>query len=242
MTSRPAESASVVAAARDLLLVLGTLYLAKTVVLCIDSLWTAAGPVSLLAGLAVVALCLKRGEERWSGIGLKRPDSIARALLWTLLIFVVTMGAGFAVEAFVSAVTSGASMPPPGVDERYANRFAHLPGNLLAYLQWLAIAWIVGGFAEELLFRGFLISRFERLFSRLPFAVVLAVLLQAVLFGHQHFYYQGFAGALATGLIALVSGAFYVLLKRNIWPLILSHGLANTLGFTLIYLGVMPPP
>ena len=242
MTSPATESTNVVAAARDLILVLGTLYLIKTLLLSIDSLWSAAGPISLLASLTVVALCLKRGKERWSSIGLKRPKSIARALLWTSVVFVVTMGLGFVVEAAVSAVTGDASTPSPSVDERYQDRFAHLPGNLPAYLQWLAIAWIVGGFTEELLFRGFLISRFERLFARTSFAVVLAVLLQAVLFGHQHFYYQGLTGALATGLIALVSGAFYVLLKRNIWPLILSHGLANTLGFTLIYLSVIPPP
>ncbi len=242
MTTRATESANVVAAARDLILVLGTLYLIKTMLLSVDSLWTAAGPVSLLASLAVVALCLKRGKERWSSIGLKRPNSIARTLLWTLIVFVVTMGLGFVVEAAVSAVTGNASTPSPGVGERYEDRFAHLPGNFPAYLQWLAIAWIVGGFTEELLFRGFLISRFERLLARIPFAIVLAVLFQAVLFGHQHFYYQGLAGALATGLIAVVSGVIYVLLRRNIWPLILSHGLANTLGFTLIYLGVMPPP
>ena len=242
MTSPETETASVIAAARDLILVLGTLYLIKTLLLSVNSLWSAAGPVSLLASLAMVTLCLKSGKERWSSIGLKRPKSIARMLLWTLVIFVVTMGLGFVIEAAVSAFTSNASTPSPGVDERYQDRFAHLPGNLSAYLQWLAIAWIVGGFTEELLFRGFLISRFERLLAHTSFAVVLAVLLQAVLFGQQHFYYQGLPGALATGLIALVSGAFYILLKRNIWPLILSHGLANTLGLTLIYLGVIPPP
>ncbi|MEM8814924.1 MAG: CPBP family intramembrane glutamic endopeptidase [Pseudomonadota bacterium] len=185
---------------------------------------------------------MRLGNEKWGSIGLKRPESIPKMLLWTAAVFVVTLSAGFVVESVVPSLVGMVEGPLPSVDERYQNRFANLPGNLLVYLQWVAIAWIVGGFTEELLFRGFLISRFEQLCSGVPFAVVIAIVLQAILFGHQHFYYQGLAGALATGLIALVSGLFYILLKRNIWPLILSHGLANTLGFTLIFLGVMPPP
>ena len=116
-----------------------------------------------------------------------------------------------------------------------------MPGNLPAYLFWLGIAWVIGGFTEEVLFRGMLISRFEKLFTFAPFGVFFAIVMQAIIFGQQHFYYQGLNGALATGAIALVSGLFYFLLKRNLWPLMLSHGLANTLGLTLIYLGKVSP-
>lgn len=66
----------------------------------------------------------------------------------------------------------------------------------------------------------------------------MAIVCQSVGFGQQHLYYQGWAGAVATGATALISGVFYVVLKRNLWPLILSHGLANTLGLTLIFAGV----
>lgn len=242
MTAREPKPLSAARAARDLALVLGTLYLVKWLLLNIDTLWVSAGPISLLASLGVTFLCLRLSKERWSSIGLKRPESIRKMLLWTVVILVATMGVGILVESAVSSLFGSAEESLTGVDERFENRFANLPGNVPIYLQWVAVAWIVGGFTEELLFRGFLISRFERLFSPVPFAIVIAIVLQAVVFGHQHFYYQGLGGALATGLIALVSGIFFVLLKRNIWPLILSHGLANTLGFSLIFLGVIPPP
>jgi membrane protease YdiL (CAAX protease family) len=57
-----------------------------------------------------------------------------------------------------------------------------------------------------------------------------------ILFGQQQMYYQGLAGALATGTQAAISGLLYLFSRRNLWPLILSHGLANTLGMTMLYL------
>ena len=82
-----------------------------------------------------------------------------------------------------------------------------------------------------------MIQRFEKLYQKLPFAIGLAVLTQALIFGQQHYYYQGLIGVCATGTIGLFSGMIYVLGKRKLWPLILSHGLANTLGMTMLFLG-----
>ena len=101
MTTRASTPVSAAGAVRDLILVLGTLYLVKTSLLRIDSMWTSAGPVSLLVSLGVAALCLRLSKERWSSIGLKRPESITRMLLWTVVVLVVTMGIGFAAEAAV---------------------------------------------------------------------------------------------------------------------------------------------
>ncbi len=235
----PSNSARI--AVSDLVFVLGTLIIVKAIVLRIESLWTYAGPIALLASLGVATLCLRSNNEGWSDLGLKRPKSIRAAFLWTVGILVVTMALGIVVESVVTAMLSPADGVASEVDQRYANRFANVPGNLPVYLYWLAVSWVIGGFTEELLFRGMLISRFERLFSFLPFAVFIAVILQAIIFGQQHLYYQGIGGALATGAIAFVSGIFYLLLKRNIWPLTLSHGLANTIGLTLLYTGVQAP-
>jgi len=235
----PSNSARI--AISDLVFVLGTLFAVKTVLLKFDALWTYAGPIALLASLGVATVCLRLNNEGWGDLGLRRPKSILVALLWTVGILVVTMALGIVIESVVASTIT----PPDGaaseIDQRYANRFADVPGNLPVYLYWLAISWIIGGFTEELLFRGMLISRFERVFSFAPFAVIIAVILQAVIFGQQHLYYQGIGGALATGAIAFVSGGFYLLLKRNLWPLTLSHGLANTIGLTLLYTGFQPP-
>jgi len=96
------------------------------------------------------------------------------------------------------------------------NRFAYIPGNLSLYLMWVAMSWIIGGLTEELLFRGFLISRFESLLSKLSLAIVYAIIIQAIIFGQQHMYYQGVIGFVEVGIIGVVSGVIYVLCKRRL--------------------------
>jgi uncharacterized protein len=226
------------AAAGDLVLVLGTLLAFKFVLLQFDSLWTYAGPISLLAALIMASWCLHNRNQKWADLGLKRPENMTKVLLWSFAAMVVTMAAGILANIIgASAVSADLGE----IDPRYSNRFADLPGNAMLYLYWVVVSWVVGAFAEEMLFRAMLISRFEKLFSKFRYAPLIAVVLQSIIFGQQHFYYQGLTGALATGAIALVSGALYMFLKRNLWPLILSHGMANMLGLTLIYTGVQPP-
>jgi uncharacterized protein len=225
------------APAFDLSVILATLFGVKSALLQIDRLWTYAGPISLLASVLVASWCLRRNSESWSELGLKKPAKLGKMLMWSLILLVLTMASGIVIELIVSTAIGDRA---ESIDPRYANRFADLPGNLASYLYWVVVSWVVGGFLEEMLFRGMLISRFERLFSAFPFASWTAVLLQSILFGQQHYYYQGWSGALATGGLALISGVFYLLLKRTLWPLILSHGMANMTGLTLIYAGVQP--
>ena len=101
---------------------------------------------------------------------------------------------------------------------------------------WIGIGWVIGGFTEELLFRGFLFNKCEMALKGLPGAVLIAILIQSVLFGQQHFYYQGLGDALATFTIAVIANLLYLFGRRNLWALILSHGSANTLGMTMLYL------
>ncbi|MEQ8742657.1 CPBP family intramembrane glutamic endopeptidase [Parasphingorhabdus sp.] len=224
-------------AAIDIGLVLGTMLILKYALLSVEALWTYAGPISLLSALAVASWRLRQGGESWADLGLKRPKSWRKILAWTLVALVLTTAIGILFEAFISAALGdAATQDEPGT----SGRFADLPGNTAAFIYWLAVAWIIGGFAEEMLFRGLLITRFETLFSSIPFGLIIAIIMPAALFGQQHYYYQGIGGAFATGGVALVSGILYLLLKRNLWPLTLSHGFANTIGLTLIYVGLQP--
>lgn len=220
----------------DLLLVIGTLLILKSLLLQLESLWSSAGPISLLAALAVATWRLRRNQETWRGLGLTRPENMKRALIWTLVALLVTMAVGAVAQSLAGQWLGDPSDATQAIDARYQGRFDALPGNLPTYLFWLGVAWVIGGFAEEMLLRGALLSSFESMFAGLPFPAILAAFSQAILFGQQHYYYQGMAGAVATGAIGLTSGLLYLTFKRNLWPLILSHGLSNTIGLTLIYL------
>ena len=223
----------------DLLLIIGGLWGLKTILLQFDAIWSYAGPISLAAILTLSLVLVALRKERLSDIGFKRPRSAFWLLKWTLIVLVATILTGIFASSAATAYFGGPTEATLAIDERYQGRFENVPGNLSAYLFWIALAWGIGGFTEEILFRGFLIHRFGQVYRKIPLGVFVAVLLQGVFFGQQHYYYQGAAGWAATGAIGVVSGLFYVGLNRNLWPLILSHGLSNTVGLTLMYLGLI---
>ncbi|UCG87589.1 MAG: CPBP family intramembrane metalloprotease, partial [Gemmatimonadota bacterium] len=130
-----------------------------------------------------------------------------------------------------AAALVGQYLPSPDTSAR----FGDLTGNLPATLWWIAIGWLIGGFAEEMIFRGFVLNRLEALLPQGVRGSVTAVILQAILFGAVHVYNRGLFGLLILGVVGAVLGTFYLVFRRNLWPVILAHGLGNTLGFVVRY-------
>ncbi|MCH8172744.1 MAG: CPBP family intramembrane metalloprotease [Proteobacteria bacterium] len=114
--------------------------------------------------------------------------------------------------------------------------FEPLIGNLGGLLGIIVFGWAMGGFAEEILFRGYLMRNLADLFGGKDAAWWGAALLSSLLFSLPHLY-QGVGGAIQTGLLALVSAAFFIKGGRSLVPLILAHGILNTVSFTSIYMG-----
>jgi len=107
-----------------------------------------------------------------------------------------------------------------------------IEGDLVSYLVFLIpITWVSAAIGEELIARGFLLDRFMRLYR--PRVAVVA---QATIFALAHIY-QGPTGVANIFVLALVFGAVYLRSGRNLWPLIAAHGIIDTVGITLIYLG-----
>jgi len=107
-----------------------------------------------------------------------------------------------------------------------------LEGNLIVYLWFLLpITWGSAAIGEEMLARGFLQHRLEGLFG-----TGIGIILQAAIFAAAHFY-QGLVGVLNIFLLALVFGSIYIRSGRNLIPLIIAHGVIDTIGVTLLYLG-----
>ena len=239
MTNTENTPTNIKQAAKDLTLVLLTLFGLKYSLLQFDTMWTFAGPISLISALAVANWRLKASGDSWASLGFIHSSSHSKLALWTIGALVLTILAGILAGSIASGLLS-TLQESEQASNFTQNRLADVPGNLPVFLYWLLVSWIVGGFTEELLFRGFLINRFEKLFSKVPFAVVFAIAIQALIFGQQHMYYLGVIGLVETGIIGIVSGVIYIFCGRRLWPLIISHGLANTLGITMIYLGNTP--
>ena len=116
-------------------------------------------------------------------------------------------------------------------------RFQALPGNLALLLLVLPLSWVLV-FGEEFFFRGFLLTTLAETLGAFRAAWVAAVVIQAVGFGLIHVE-QGPAQVIYIGIGAVVYGATYLLAGKNLWPLILAHGINNTLGFILLYSGAI---
>jgi membrane protease YdiL (CAAX protease family) len=124
------------------------------------------------------------------------------------------------------------------VSEGVGDRWGAIEGNLPMLLLWLGIVWTAAAFGEELFFRGYLVTRLQTAFGGSRIAPALAVVCAAALFGLGHVYYQGLRGFIVTGAIGLAFGSMFLLFKRNLWPVIMLHGVIDTLTMSAIYFGL----
>ncbi|MGA3014549.1 MAG: CPBP family intramembrane glutamic endopeptidase [Bacteroidales bacterium] len=118
--------------------------------------------------------------------------------------------------------------------------FKSVRGNFTALLMGLAVAWIFGGFCEEIFFRGFLMNVIYKILpgsdrnSRVKWGLALVITSILTGFGHS---YQGITGMILTGIIALCFGSIYLTNNRNLWPGILTHGIYDSIAFILVFSG-----
>ena len=64
-----------------------------------------------------------------------------------------------------------------------------------------------------------------------------SVIGQAAIFALAHAY-QGVTGVLMVFTVALIFGAIFYRCGRNLWPVIVAHGLVDTIAVTSFYFGL----
>lgn len=188
-------------------------------------------PLKMLAVVAVISMRLRARGAAWASLGLAWPDAVGRTLARVLL--------GYLGLAVIAGVLNVLVFPRLGLAPgSQVAAFASLEGDTWKYLYWLAVAWTSAAIGEELVFRGFLQTRLEALLAGAPAAALLALLVQAVIFGFGHGY-QGLGGVLLTSAAGLVLGAVRLAGRGNLAACILLHGLIDTISLTAVYLGAL---
>ncbi len=113
--------------------------------------------------------------------------------------------------------------------------FDFIEHNPINFIFVLLMALVVAGFYEELVFHGFIFTRFEKLFASKHY-VILSFILTNIIFGAYH-YQQGILGVIT----AFIAGCAYhgLMLKynRNLWYGLFFHAFFDFLGLTFIFLG-----
>ncbi len=174
---------------------------------------------------------LKRRGSSWREIGLAKPSSVLKTIIYGILAFISAVFLITFVEISILNIP-GLNLAPPDI-----SRFDVLEGNLIFLIFALAGAWTTIAFGEELFFRAFLVTRLTMVFSSIKFSRALAILFSGVVFGLAHFA-EGPVGIASNGAFGILFSWIYLRSKQNLWITLIAHGLLNTIRFVLIFYGI----
>ena len=217
---------------------LGVLVVGASTILCGVAMF-GDGPVASIGSvwaanllmLAVIYGGLRSRGQNWEHLGLNLgpPDlkSISTAVLKSLPVFAVAIVA-FAAGAVLMANLVGM---PESAD---MSKYDYLQGNLGMTLLALGSVYVVSSFAEEVIYRGFLITRIKELIENRKLAASFAVVLSSLVFGLVHSDW-GLAGMVQASCMGLALGTSYLIVKRNLWVTILAHAYMDTILILQMY-------
>jgi len=184
--------------------------------------------------LIYVWVGLKLRGESWKDFGLTFKSISWRGgiklFLLSLLVLVLAL-AGFIIGSIIMANITGI---PEGAN---MTGYDYLKGNIGMLLLTLAGVYIVSSFGEEVIYRGFLITRISQIGADSKIARNLAVILSSIIFGLIH-YSWGPMGMVQTGFMGLALGICYIKLKRRLWILILAHAYMDTILMIQMYMAI----
>jgi membrane protease YdiL (CAAX protease family) len=181
--------------------------------------------------LVVGWLSLRLRGLRWKNIGLRIYRSWGRTLALGIL-FGVLMEA---LELFVTQPLL----------ERWLHDFPDLTdfnamvGNFKLLLTYVALAWVLAAFGEEMVWRGYLMNRVADLFGDARAVWIFSLIVTSVAFGFGHFD-QGMTGRIENTINGLLLGSLYLIFGRSLAVPIVAHGITDTVDLIIIYLGKYP--
>jgi membrane protease YdiL (CAAX protease family) len=191
----------------------------------------ARGVIAVLAGAAAaVAMTLGRGG-RLADLGFRRPKRWLTVPAWVFGILAVFVIAQNAVPLLVAPFFH---LPEPDL-----SRYDAVRGNLAAAVSLAVVLPLTAAVPEEILYRGFLIGRLTRLFGASASAPMVAVIVQAMVFGAVHFQW-GTGGIIVTAIMGAVWGFAFLLCGRNLWIGVIAHSMAHLALLAQLYHA--PPP
>ncbi len=219
--------ASRMSATIDVALILALFIITRSIAATVD--FAFPGPLAVVLSVVAVWGLLRLRGTSFVSLGFSMPKS----WLKTIGLNLVTVGAVAVVFLFVlEPVFEYLGLAQPTEDA-----FGYLTGNPVALVLTLVfLAWGTAAFGEEIIARGFVLSRLSEALGGGRKAVLIALVLHAVLFGSAHFSY-GLRGIISAGVIAVVFGGTYLAAGRNLWAVIPAHGIVDTISLVQTYHG-----
>lgn len=191
----------------------------------------ARGVIAVFAGaISAIALTKRRGGTL-ADVGLVRPHRWWTVPFWVPGIMITFIAAQALIPQLVAPFFD---LPEPDM-----SRYDSIRGNLSAAIAMALILPLTAAIPEEIVYRGFLIGRLDRLIGYWRGSAVLAVLVQALIFGSIHFQW-GTGGVIFTSIMGAVWGAAFLLCGRNLWIVIAAHSAAHIALVMQLYHAPLP--
>lgn len=189
--------------------------------------------IANVAMLVTIWIGLRVRGQSWDHVGLGFRFGGRRALVRTALQSIAILIAALAAFVAGSVASMNFATTPEGAD---MSGYDYLHGNLPMLLLALSAVYVVSSVGEEVIYRGFLMTRLAEMGSGTRAAWGIALVISAVVFGLAHFDW-GLVGIVQTSFMGLALAASYLLVKRNLWALVLAHAYIDTLLLVQMYLG-----
>lgn len=183
--------------------------------------------IGVIAALAIIGVTIWLRGDGLIGLGFFPPENWNTTILWSL---VFGIALAFASTLFLEPLSD--KLTESTTDH---SAFDSLRGNLKNFLLVLITVWILVAFAEEIIFRGYVMGEIAESIGTSRVALTVNLILSSILFGLAH-WYQGKSGALSTGIIGAILGILFVSSGFNLWLPILTHGFIDTVGLFLLYI------
>ena len=181
--------------------------------------------------LALGWISLRIRGLRWRDVGLFRNRSWSKVLL-------LGLAGGCALEIIELYITQPLLIRMTGKQPDLSD-FTALHGNLKYTLLAIALAWTLAAFGEEMVWRGYLMSRVADLGGRTRAAWMASLLVVNCGFGMAHAY-QGVTGIIDEGFMGVLLGILYWATGCNLLAPIVAHGVSDTIDVLLLFAGKYP--
>ncbi len=209
-----------------LVMLSGLLLFGHDLVASITSIW-----VANVMMLAAIYVGLRSRGQSWDHFGLRHNIAdrkwIAATVLRSIPVFIfaiIAFTAGAIVMANIVGVPDAADM----------SKYDYLSGNLGLTLLALASVYVASSFAEEVIYRGFLMTRTIELGGPRKLSIGCAVALSSLIFGLVHSDW-GLPGMVQAGCMGVALGVSYLIVQRNLWVLVLAHAYMDTILILQMY-------
>jgi len=186
-------------------------------------------PAGIPIAVIAVFVLFKWKKISIKHLGLYKPKSWTKTILIGLIVGIFIQVFGIYLLSPLTELI--------GISQETPASYAAVEGNNSKLIIYLVVSWTTAGLGEELIYRSFFLGQFVSVFENVKNKWILSLIISSLIFGLGHFN-NGIDAIIGTTVNGFIIGLVYLKTDRNIWAAYVTHAVANTVGFLIIYSGL----